>query len=261
MNKFKKDLQQKAPLIGTWLMTNSEIVAEAISQLDFDFFVIDGEHAPIDSVDMARIDRAIKSVSNINRIYRVTSNEEFLIKRALDGGAQCVMVPFINSVDDAKKAIESAYYPPLGKRGFVTIQRGWEYKYEPDFVEKSFEDTFLILQIETLEAIENIEAIAKLEGVDALFIGPADMSASINLHAQLDNPKVEKLLKDSIKKCRQAGLPCGIIAGDSDTAKQYMSWGANWVAIGCDIGFLIDSASNQVHKYRCSKEVKKSGVY
>lgn len=129
MNIFKQAITSGSVQLGTWMMTGSDTVAEAMATVGFDFLVLDQEHVAVDTLDAIRIDRAIRSVNpRITPLYRLAGNETVLIKRALDGGAMSLMIPFINTVEEAQKAIESAYYPPYGKRGFAAMHRAsiWE---------------------------------------------------------------------------------------------------------------------------------------
>lgn len=134
----------------------------------------------VDTLDAIRIDRAIRSVNaNTTPLYRLAGNDVVLIKRALDGGAMSLMIPFINTPQEARRAVESAYYPPYGKRGFAAMHRASGWGGNAQFVEDSRNELCLILQLETPEAIANIDEIAKVDGITGFFIGPGDMSSAM----------------------------------------------------------------------------------
>lgn len=254
MNPFKKAMGHGPVLLGTWMMTGSDTVAEAMATVGFDFLVLDQEHVPVDTLDAIRIDRAIRGISSTTTpLYRLAWNDTVLIKRALDGGATSLMVPFINTVEDAQKAVESAYYPPLGKRGFAAVHRASRYGSNPDFVRQAREDLCLILQLETPEAIENLEQIAAIEGVSGLFIGPGDLSASMGYPGNPSHPEVQAKIKEGIDKCLALGVPCGIVGGNPELANKYQSMGFSFVALGSDISYLLARAKEQLAAIRGEK--------
>lgn len=254
MNPFKKAISQAPIPLGTWMMTGSDTVAEAMATVGFDFLVLDQEHVPVDTLDAIRIDRAIRSVNRTTTpLYRLAWNDTVLIKRALDGGATSLMIPFINTVDDAKNAIESAYYPPLGKRGFAAVHRASMYGSNPDFIRQSHDDLCLILQLETPEAIDNLEAIAKVQGITGFFIGPGDMSASMGYPGNPAHPEVQAKIKQGLEKCKTLGFPCGIVGGNPELVNKYQQMGFSFVALGSDMSYLIARAKEQLAAIRGEK--------
>nr|WP_318384442.1 aldolase/citrate lyase family protein [uncultured Enterobacter sp.] len=247
MNTFKHALSEGPVQLGTWMMTGSDTVAEAMATVGFDFLVLDQEHVAVDTLDAIRIDRAIRSVNpRITPLYRLAGNDTVLIKRALDGGATSLMIPFINTVDEAKNALESAYYPPFGKRGFAAMHRASHWGTNPDFVQHARDELCLILQMETPEAIGNIEAIAALEGVTGFFIGPGDLSAAMGYPGNPSHPEVQKMIKKGVQTCVRLGKPCGIVGGNPELANQYQSMGFRFVALASDMSFLLARAKEQL---------------
>ncbi|WP_158137594.1 HpcH/HpaI aldolase family protein [Vibrio metschnikovii] len=246
MNPFKLAITQGPRPIGTWMMTGSDTVAEAMATVGFDFLVLDQEHVPVDSLEAIRIDRAIRS-SNSNTIplYRLAWNDTVLIKRALDGGATSLMVPFINNVEEARKAVEAAYYPPLGKRGFAAIHRASRYGTDPNFICKAQEELCLILQLETPEAIDNLVDMA-IDGVTGFFIGPGDLSAAMGHIGNPSHPDVQAKISEGLVKCQQLGLPCGIVGGNPELVNKYQKMGFSFVALGSDMSYLLARAHEQL---------------
>jgi 2-dehydro-3-deoxyglucarate aldolase/4-hydroxy-2-oxoheptanedioate aldolase len=251
MNPFKQAIAQGAIPLGTWLMTGSDTVAEAMASVGFDFLVLDQEHVAVDTLDAMRIDRAIRAASRTTTpLYRLAWNDPVLIKRALDGGATSLMIPFINTLEDARQAVESAYYPPLGKRGFAAVHRGSSYGNNPDFIRQAREDLCLILQLETPQAIDNLEAMAQLEGVTGLFIGPGDLSASMGHIGNPAHPEVQAKIKQGVEKCQALGVPCGIVGGNPELVNQYQQMGFSFVALGSDMSYLLARAKEQLAAIR-----------
>jgi len=251
MNIFKKAITDGPVQLGTWMMTGSDTVAEAMATVGFDFLVLDQEHVAVDTLDAIRIDRAIRSVNpKITPLYRLAGNETVLIKRALDGGAMSLMIPFINTVAEARKAIESAYYPPYGKRGFAAMHRASGWGTNPDFVQQGREELCLILQMETPEAINNIEAIAELDGVTGFFIGPGDLSAAMGHPGNPSHPDVQAMIKKGVDACVRAGKPCGIVGGNPELANKYQDMGFRFVALASDMSFLLARAKEQLAAIR-----------
>jgi len=252
INEFKQKIQQGQEIqLGTWMMTGSDTVAEAMATVGFDFLVLDQEHVPVDSLDAIRIDRAVRAASQHTiPLYRLAWNDPVLIKRALDGGANSLMIPFVNTVEDAQRAVDASYYPPMGKRGFAAVHRASSYGNNPDFVRESREELCLILQLETPEAIDNLEEIAKIEGITGFFIGPGDMSASMGHIGQPSHPEVQAMIKKGLDKCLQLNIPCGIVGGTPELANKYQQMGFRFVALGSDMSYLMARAKEQLAAVR-----------
>ncbi|MFZ3390866.1 HpcH/HpaI aldolase family protein [Buttiauxella gaviniae] len=247
MNIFKQAITHGPVQLGTWMMTGSDTVAEAMATVGFNFLVLDQEHVAVDTLDAIRIDRAVRSVNPaITPLYRLAGNDVVLIKRALDGGAMSLMIPFINTVEEARKAVESAYYPPYGKRGFAAMHRASGWGNNPDFVSQSRDELCLILQMETPEAIGNIEKIAALDGVTGFFIGPGDLSAAMGYPGNPSHPEVQAMIKKGVDICVRLGKPCGIVGGNPELANKYQGMGFRFVALASDMSFMLARAREQL---------------
>ncbi|MGL4770694.1 MAG: HpcH/HpaI aldolase family protein [Plesiomonas shigelloides] len=246
MNAFKHAITHGPLPLGTWMMTGSDTVAEAMATVGFDFLVLDQEHVPVDTLDAIRIDRAIRAASQTTTpLYRLAWNDTVLIKRALDGGATSLMVPFINSAEEAQRAVEAAYYPPLGRRGFAAVHRASAYGSDAEFVRKAREELCLILQLETPEAIDRMEEMA-IEGVTGFFIGPGDLSAAMGHIGNPSHPEVQAKIQEGLHKCQQLGLPCGIVGGNPELVNKYKAMGFSFIALGSDMSYLLARAREQL---------------
>ncbi|AWK84940.1 HpcH/HpaI aldolase family protein [Azospirillum thermophilum] len=259
MNQFKRNIESGKLQLGTWMMTGSDTVAEAMARVGFDFLVLDQEHVPVDSADAIRIDRAVRSAgTGVTPLYRLAWNDPVLIKRALDGGAASLMVPFVENAEDARKAVDAAYYPPFGKRGFAAVHRASHYGMNPDFVREAREELCLILQLETPNAIDNLEAIGSLDGVTGLFVGPGDLSSAMGHIGNPAHPEVQAKIKEAVQRCRALGKPCGIVGGNPDLVARYQDLGFTFVALGSDMSMLVARAKEQLAAVR-GKAVTVSG--
>lgn len=251
MNPFKHALLSGQRLRGTWMMTGSDTVAEAMATVGFDFLVLDQEHVAVDTLDAIRIDRAIRSISTTTTpLYRLAGNEVVLIKRALDGGAMSLMIPFINTVEEAQQAVAAAYYPPYGKRGFAAMHRASGWGGNANFVQEAREELCLILQLETPEAIASINAIAQVDGITGFFIGPGDLSAAMGQPGNPSHPEVQLMIKRGLEVCQRLGKPCGIVGGNPQLVNKYQQMGFNFVALASDMSFMLARAKEQLAAIR-----------
>ena len=164
--------------LGTWLMAAAPATAEALGHAGFDFLVVDMEHVPIDVPDLAHILRAI-GTTPAEPLVRLAWNDQVLIKRVLDVGAPTIMLPFVQTVAEAEAAVRFAKYPPAGIRGVAAVHRASRFGAAADYLKQANEETSVIVQLETPEAIDLLPKIAALPGIDAVFVGPGDLAASM----------------------------------------------------------------------------------
>lgn len=240
---FKKKLINNDFLKGCWLALSSSIAAEAISYVGLDFVVLDMEHAPND------ISTAVVQLQAINNgtsahIVRVPENNPIWIKKALDIGSRHLLVPMVNSVSCAKAAVRSARYPTQGIRGVGSQHRACHYGLDKDYFLKANQETTVIVQIETKEAVDSLEPIAMVDGIDALFVGPADLAASLGYLGGVKDVFVQKVICDIADRCHSLGKPVGILASDVETANNYVAMGYTFVAVGSDISFMLAGAKH-----------------
>jgi 2-keto-3-deoxy-L-rhamnonate aldolase RhmA len=240
MNPFKNMMNAAGgrPPIGTWVMSASPIVAEAVGTAGFEWAVLDMEHSPVDTMDLVHLLQAVGNTRMLP-IVRVPWNDAVTVKRVLDAGAKTLLFPFIQNADEAARAVAATRYPPQGTRGLAGMSRASRFGTAPDHFRNANQQVSAILQIETAQAAERVDEILAVEGVDGLFLGPADLSASMGLVGQLMHPDVMGVMGRVAQRCRQLGKPVGTVGGTPEAVVQYRAAGFDFVAVGSDLGLLM----------------------
>jgi 4-hydroxy-2-oxoheptanedioate aldolase len=248
-NEFKRAIRSGSTPIGTWHMSGSPAVAEAQGCAGFDFVVIDMEHAPIDPPQLVDLLRAL-AVTRTPGVVRTPWNDMVMVKRALDAGAQTLMLPFVQTADEARQAVAYTRYPPEGVRGVAGMNRGAGFGTIAGYHRHAAEELCVIVQVETITALERLEEIATVPGVDSIFIGPFDLSASMGLLGQLDAPEVRQRLAFGAQECRRLGIPCGIIGDTPERVARFLDFGYSWAAIDTDLGMMLGRATELLARLR-----------
>ncbi|WP_220789301.1 HpcH/HpaI aldolase family protein [Craterilacuibacter sinensis] len=266
LNQFKAWMQErrKPVPLGTWMMTHSAQVSEAMGFAGFDFLVLDMEHVPVDSADAVTIMRALEGTPTKGGqiVVRLPWNDPIIVKRLLDGGATTLMFPFIQNADEARSAVASTRYPLDGNggtRGCAAVHRASRYGAIPNYLKTANDSVCTIMQIETPEALANIPAIAAVEGVDAVFIGPGDLSANMGYLGNIANEDVRHALKTGVDAVHAAGKPCGIVLGNPEMVRWAIELGYDFVAIGSDMSMLLARAKEQIAAVRGEKQQQAAG--
>jgi 4-hydroxy-2-oxoheptanedioate aldolase len=241
-----KDGQQQ---IGLWNSIPGPLVAEALAGCGFDWVVIDTEHAPTDVPDVLGMLQAMAPYP-VSAVVRPAANDPVLIKRLLDFGAQTLILPYIQSAEEAQAAVAAVRYAPRGMRGVAGLTRASRFGAVPDYTRRADAEICLILQVETALALSRIEQIAATDGVDGLFIGPADLAASMGHPGALDHPAVKAAIEDAIRRITATGKPAGILTSDAAFARACMGWGTRFTAVGMDIGLMLQAARGLAASYR-----------
>lgn len=244
-NRFKgwiADADRETPL-GTWLMSAAPSTAEAMGYCGFDFVVVDMEHVPIEVSDLANILRAV-GCTPADAVVRLAWNDQVLVKRVLDAGAQTVMLPFVQTAEEAKAAASYTRYPPHGVRGVAAVHRGSKFGRVADYLKKANGEICTIVQLETPEAIERLPEIAAVEGIDALFVGPGDLSAAMGHIGNIAHPEVQALIEKAASDARAAGKPIGIVGPNPDMVRRFIGYGYNYAAIASDIAMMTGRATD-----------------
>ena len=249
INRFKRDIAAGKTQLGCWLSSGAPSTAEALGCAGFDFLVVDTEHTPFDPPHMVDIRRTIAGTP-AQAIVRPPWNDMVMVKRVLDAGALTILLPFVQSAEEARLAVAYTRYPPDGVRGVAGTHRGSRYGTIPNYVKRAHEQICVIVQIETLGAFAQIEAIAAVPGVDSLFIGPADLSASMGMLGDMANPAVQEKLAAGAQACKRLGKPCGIIGFNPEMAKKFLGYGFSWVAISSDIALMVGRAQEYLGAMR-----------
>ena len=246
-NPFKALLAAPNIPLGTWLMAGTPATAEAMGCVGFDWLVLDMEHVPIDFQDAYHILQAIGGTAACP-VVRLAWNDMVLVKRALDIGAQTLMFPFIQNPDEAKVAVASTQYPQAGQlttgtRGYAAMHRASRYGTLPDYNQRVNDSISCIIQLETPAALTQLEAIAAVEGVDALFVGPGDLAATMGHLGNIAHPEVQAAIKNAAQRARAVGKPIGIVGPSPEMVKQFINYGFNYVAIASDMGMMMRQAN------------------
>lgn len=248
-NRFKQALAEGKRVIGLWSALASPIAAEILAGAGFDWIVIDGEHAPNDIPSLVGQLQAMRG-SGTEPIFRVPWNDMVLIKRALDVGARTLIVPFVQNAEEARRAAAATLYPPRGVRGVAVVVRGSDFGRVPNYLANAHQDTCLLVQLETRAALNEIEAIAKVDGIDAIFIGPSDLSADMGHLGNPAHPDVQALVKDAALRIRAAGKPAGTLVANLEQAERMFEWGYSFVGAGIDVAILARNTEALAEKLR-----------
>jgi 2-keto-3-deoxy-L-rhamnonate aldolase RhmA len=244
MNAFSKMLQDrknKTP-VGSWLMSASPLVAEALGCAGFDWAVVDMEHSPLDLMGMVQMLQAVGNTP-MAPVVRVPWNDTVMVKRVLDAGASALLFPFIQNAEEARRAVAATRYPPEGVRGMAGMGRASRFGTTPNYFNSANTGICTVLQLETTLAIANLEAIAAVPGVDALFVGPADLSGTMGFVGQLNHPDVLAQMASAAQRANALGVPIGSVGGTPETVATYRAMGYDYAAVASDLGLLMRAAT------------------
>lgn len=242
VNVFKTRLAQRDPQIGLWVASGDPSVAEICSHTGFDWLVVDGEHGPNGLRDMLAQLRAI-GTARAQPVVRVRNDDRAEIKQMLDIGAQTLLVPMIESAEQARAAVESTQYPPHGKRGIgAALARASGYNTYDDYLATADEQICLLLQIESRAGLAALDDILAVDGVHGVFVGPADLAADMDHRGNPAHPDVQAAVEDAIQRIVAAGKPAGMLSSNPDFATRCLKLGATFVAVGSDVGLLVNNA-------------------
>lgn len=243
VNHFKAALAEKRQQVGLWSTLSSAPSAELIAGAGFDWLLFDTEHSPITIPGAAGLLRAA-AFSESHAAVRVAWNDAVLIKQVLDIGAQTIFVPFVQNVEEAQAAVRACRYPPFGTRGVAGSTRASGYGRRKTYLKEANEQLGIVLQVETKDAIEQLEDIASVEGVDGVFIGPSDLSASYGHLGNPSAPEMQEVLKSAAQRLNAIGVASGILATNAEDANRYLEWGFTFVAAGVDTGLLTKAVDD-----------------
>jgi 4-hydroxy-2-oxoheptanedioate aldolase len=237
-NLFKAAITRREPQIGLWLSLANAYTAEICATAGFDWLLVDGEHSPNDVRSILTQLQAIAAYRS-HPIVRPVSGDVALIKQLLDIGAQTLLVPMIDTPEQARRMVAAVRYPPQGIRGSgAGGARVSRWGLRADYVERANDEVCLLVQAESRLALDNLEAICAVDGVDGVFIGPADLSASFGHRGNLNHPEVLVAIDDAIKRIIASGKAAGILTVDEKQAKHYLDLGCTFVAVGLDARLL-----------------------
>jgi len=247
-NSFKQALAEGRTQIGLWLALTSAYAAEVVAGAGFDWLVLDMEHSP-NTLDSAFAQLQAVAPYPAEAVVRPSTNDVVQIKLLLDMGAQTLLVPYVQTVEEAQAAVAAMRYPPRGLRGVASATRAAGFGRIADYGRKAEAELCLLVQVETAQALERLEAIAGVDGVDGVFIGPADLAASMGLIGQLGHPQVKGAVLGAIGRLKQMGKAAGVLSADPDFAEECLAAGATFVAVGLDAVILARGTDALVKRF------------
>lgn len=240
-NRFKERLNSGECQFGLWLGLPNPICAEISATAGFDWLLIDAEHAPYSLQDIQQQLQAIAPY-NSSALVRPAEGTTSGIKQLLDLGCQTLLIPMVEQADQAKALVDAMRYPPEGIRGLGTsMARAARWNGIADYANLANRNVCLVIQVETRTGLENLEELVAIDGIDAVFIGPSDLSASLGYIGQPNHPEVREAIESAIRKIKGAGKACGLLSVSQDMARHYESLGVDFIGVGVDAALLAQS--------------------
>ena len=241
-NPFKAALAAQQPQVGLWLSMADPYMAEVSASTGFDWLLIDGEHAPNDFRSTLA---ALQSVAahKTQPVVRLLHGDTALIKQLLDIGAKNLLVPMVDTPEQAQRLVSATRYPPQGIRGVGSaVGRASQWSARSDYLDIADEEVCLLVQVETVTALANLEAICAVDGVDGVFIGPADLAASMGYRGRPGHPEVQAAIEAAMRTIKSSGKAAGTLTSDATLAKRYLELGCTFVAVGVDVLLYANAA-------------------
>jgi 4-hydroxy-2-oxoheptanedioate aldolase len=258
-NRFKRALREGRQQIGLWCTLSSPYAAEVVAGSGFDWLLFDTEHSPSDVEIVLSLLQAV-SAYDVSPIVRPASNDTVLIKRYLDIGVQTLLIPYVQSAEEARSAVAAIRYAPDGVRGVSALTRATRFGRVEGYARRAAEELCLLVQIETQQALDELEAIAAVDGVDGVFIGPADLAASLGHVGDQGHPNVKAAVEDAVRRIRACGKPAGILTGDAAFAQRCIEIGTTFTAVGVDVGILARGTEKLAQQFQAELTSSLSAV-
>ena len=247
-DSFRSRLKRKETLIGTLLTLPSPDLAEVLALTGLDWLFVDLEHSPMDAGAAQAILQAV--AGRVDCLLRLPLNDEIWIKKALDTGATGIIVPQVNTAEEARRVVRHSRYPPQGARS-VGLARAHGYGANlQEYLNRANDEVTVVIQAEHVAAVQNIEELVAVEGIDAILVGPYDLSASMGLIGQVEHPDVQAAIGRVRQVCQEHGLPLGIFAAAAERAAGYLTQGYSLLAVGSDALMVSQAAKDAVRKVR-----------
>lgn len=249
-NSFKHALANGEQLLGLWAALGDDNAAELCAHAGFDWLLIDGEHGPNDLRSILSQLRAVQG-SKTSTVVRLASDDRVVIKQHLDIGAQTLLIPMIESADQAREVVRSCRYAPAGARGIgAALARASQYGRIGDYLHRAGDEICILLQVETRAGIAALDAILEVEGVDGVFVGPSDLAADMGLPGKPGSDEVQTVVIDALRKIGGSSRASGILTSDIDLALQYQKMGVGFLAVGSDVGVLVKGLKQLLETFR-----------
>lgn len=240
-NPFKAALRAGERQIGLWHTFANPDVAELMATCGYDWILMDTEHSPAGPAEALAFLRTVAPYP-VTGVVRPAWNDPVEIKKMLDVGAQTLLIPYVQTPEEARAAVAAVTYPPKGIRGVAGVTRATRYGSVEKYAERANEEICLLVQVETRSALEQIEEIASIEGVDGVFIGPADLAASFGYPGQPSHPEVKAAILDGFARLKKVGVPGGILSLDDGLLRDSAEAGAQFLAVEIDSTMIRKAA-------------------
>ena len=248
-NHFKAALREGRQQLGLWCTLPGGYVAEAVAGSGFDWLLFDTEHSPADPLTILQPLQAVAPYA-VSAVVRPASNDPVLIKRLLDLGVQSLLIPYVQSAADARAAVAATRYAPAGIRGVAALTRATHFGRISDYAKRAHEELAVLVQVETRVALTALEEIAAVDGVDGLFVGPADLAASLGFPSEPGHEEVKRTVEDTLRRIRACGKPAGVLATEPGFARRCIELGATFTAVGVDVGLLARGTEALLKQFR-----------
>ncbi|AVH44121.1 4-hydroxy-2-oxoheptanedioate aldolase [Agrobacterium tumefaciens] len=248
VNQFKAKLRAGKSQIGLWCGLPGSYAAEIVAPAGFDWLLFDTEHSPSDVLTVLPQLQAVAPYQ-VSPVVRPAVNDPVLIKRFLDIGVQTLLIPYIQNAEEARAAVDSTRYPPAGIRGVSALTRATRFGRVKNYAQNAVQELCVLVQVETREALAHVEAIASVDGVDGVFIGPADLAASFGYPGQPGHPEVVAAIEATIAKLKRLGVPAGILTPDETFAARCIELGTLFTAVGVDVALLARGAEKLADRF------------
>ncbi|TKD21941.1 4-hydroxy-2-oxo-heptane-1,7-dioate aldolase [Rhodobacter capsulatus] len=241
-NRFKRGLATGRCQFGLWTTLSTAFATEVVAGAGFDWLCLDTEHSPADPLTILPQLQCLAGYPTVSAWVRPAANDAVLIKRMLDAGAQTLLIPMVNTAEEARAAVAATRYPPEGIRGVSGLTRATRFGRIEGYMAGAAEEICVIAQIETGAAVDALESIAAVPGIDALFVGPADLAASLGYGADQAHPDLRATVIDTLGRIRAAGKPAGLLTGDKVLQAMALEAGVDFLGLGVDVGLLARAA-------------------
>jgi 4-hydroxy-2-oxoheptanedioate aldolase len=250
VNTFKRALAGSSAQFGLWAAFADAYVVESLAASGFDWLLIDNEHAPNDVRSTLAQLQAVAPYHS-HPVVRPVRSDVAIIKQLLDIGVQTLLLPMIDSVEQAREAVAATRYPPHGLRGVgAALGRASRWNHVQGYLDNAANELCVLVQVESVTGLANLASIVEVDGIDGVFFGPADLSASMGLLGKAGAEPVRAAIRDGIATVRRAGKAAGVLALDPAFAGEYLAAGANFVAVGTDVGLLTTAAQQLLKTYK-----------
>lgn len=248
INQFKRNLAAGKPQIGLWMSFFAHQVVELCANSGFDWMLLDTEHSPNDP-HMVHTQLMAAKGGTAHAVVRPAWNDMVMIKRFLDIGAQTLLLPYVQTPEEAHAAVQATRFPPDGLRGVAGSTRAAGFGRIKDYLNRANAEMCVLVQVETRKSLDNLDAICKTDGVDGVFIGPNDLAADLGHRGNIPHPEVQSAIADAIKRIRAHGKAPGILVGEAD-GQRMLDLGALFVAVGSDTGLLRMAADGLASRFK-----------